>query len=189
MQVAWLRFAGRCRLFLRGKTASNTAAPGEDLLASIGAIEDARSYQFLERSAFTNARRVRTMWRRGLHAKGGIHEPERRSRSPPARLCDSTQARPSKMPSIHRRRRGLPGRRLHHRGNPRCGSKLPLDALWRLFLGNAAFAQAGQKIASNRLWSTADLPHLRASSGTIRLTRETVGGGRAQMPRRWFGSI
>src|SRR5262249_48573304 len=29
--------------------------------------------------------------RRGLHAKGGIHKPERRSRSPPARLCDSTQ--------------------------------------------------------------------------------------------------
>src|SRR5882724_1648603 len=67
------------------------------------------------------------------------------SRSQPARLCDSTQARPSKMPSIHRLRRGLPGRRLHHQRNPRCGSKLPLDALWRLFLGHSAFAQAGQK--------------------------------------------
>jgi hypothetical protein len=54
------RLPGHCRLFLRGKTSSNTAAPGEDLLASIGAIEDARSYQFLERSAFSNARRLRT---------------------------------------------------------------------------------------------------------------------------------
>jgi hypothetical protein len=56
---------GRCRLFLRGKTASNTSAPGEHLLASIGATEDARPYQFLERSAFGNARRVRTGYRFG----------------------------------------------------------------------------------------------------------------------------
>jgi len=49
---------GRCRLFLRGKTASNTAAPGEHLLASIGATEDAGLYQFLERSAFGS--RLRT---------------------------------------------------------------------------------------------------------------------------------
>jgi hypothetical protein len=69
-----------------------------------------------------------SMWRRGPHARGGIHKPERPSRSQPARQCGSTQARPSKMPSIRRLRRRLPGRSLHHQRNPRCGSKLPLDA-------------------------------------------------------------
>jgi DNA-binding protein HU-beta len=33
------------------------------------------------------------------------------------------QARPSKMPSIRRLRRRLPGRSLHHQRNPRCESK------------------------------------------------------------------
>jgi hypothetical protein len=56
----------------------------------------------------------------------------------------SAQARPPKMPSIHPHRTGLAGSRLHHQRNPRCGSKLPLDALWRLFLGHSAFAQARQ---------------------------------------------
>ena len=37
------------------------------------------------------------------------------------------QARPSKMPSIRRLRRRLPGRSLHHQRNPRCESKRPLD--------------------------------------------------------------
>src|SRR6266404_417250 len=97
-----------------------------------------------------------SMWRRGLHAKGGIHKPERPSRSQPARQCGSTQARQSKMLSIHRLRKGPPGRRLHHERNPRCGSKLPLDPLWRLFLGDSAFAQASQKTRFdlNRVWLT-----------------------------------
>jgi len=38
----------------------------------------------------------------------------------------STQARPSKRPSIRRLRRGLPGRRRNQR-NPPCGGKRPLD--------------------------------------------------------------
>src|ERR1700720_3944420 len=41
-----------------------------------------------------------SMWRRGPHARGGIDKPERPSRSQPARQCGSTQARPSKMPSV-----------------------------------------------------------------------------------------
>jgi hypothetical protein len=68
-----------------------------------------------------------SMWRRGPRARGGIHKPEKPSRSQPARPCGSTQARPSKMPSIRRLRRRLPGRSLHHQRNPRCGSKRPLD--------------------------------------------------------------
>ncbi len=59
--------------------------------------------------------------------KGGIHKPERPSRSQPARQCGSTPARPSKMPSIRRLRRRLLGRSLHHQRNPQCGSKRPLD--------------------------------------------------------------
>ena len=70
-----------------------------------------------------------SMWRRGLHAKGGIHKLARPSKSQPARQCSSAQARPSKMPSIRRLRRGPRGRRLHHQRNPRCGSKRPID-LW-----------------------------------------------------------
>jgi hypothetical protein len=65
----------------------------------------------------------RGMWRGGPHARGGIHEPGRASKSRPARLCDSTQARPLKMPSIRRLRRRPPGRSLHHQRNPWCGSK------------------------------------------------------------------
>jgi hypothetical protein len=57
-------------------------------------------------------------WRRGLHARGEIHKPERPSKSQPARQCGSTQARPSKMSSIRQLRRRLPGRRLHHQRNP-----------------------------------------------------------------------
>jgi hypothetical protein len=56
---------------------------------------------------------------RGPHARGGIHKPERPSRSQPARQCGSTLARPSKMPSIRRLRRRLLGRSLHHQRNPR----------------------------------------------------------------------
>src|ERR1700724_694100 len=44
-----------------------------------------------------------------------------------AKQCGSTQARLSKMPSIRRLRRGLPGRRLRHQRNPWCESKRPLD--------------------------------------------------------------
>ena len=62
-----------------------------------------------------------------------------------SKLCDSTQARPSKMPSIHRHRRGLPGRRLHHQGNPRCESKLSRDALWRA--KHQGFATGGLQFA------------------------------------------
>ena len=63
--------------------------------------------------------------------------------------------------------KGAPGRRLHHQRNPRCGSKLPLDALWHLFLGHSAFAQACQK---NRFESRMvdggiqNLPHLHAAA-------------------------
>src|SRR5712675_2762606 len=64
-----------------------------------------------------------SMWRRGPHARGEIHEPGRASKSRPARRCDSTQARPSKMPSIRRLRRRAPGRSLYHQRNPWCGSK------------------------------------------------------------------
>src|SRR5580692_5997133 len=69
-----------------------------------------------------------SMWRRAPHARGGIHKPERASKSQPARQCDSTQVRPAKMPSIRRLRRGLAGRSLHlHQRNPRRGSKHPLE--------------------------------------------------------------
>src|SRR5580692_2990479 len=59
-----------------------------------------------------------SMWRRGLHARGGIRKPARPSKSQPAKQCGSTQPRPSKMPSIRRLRRGLPGRRRPHQRNP-----------------------------------------------------------------------
>jgi nucleoid DNA-binding protein len=59
--------------------------------------------------------------------EGRNPQPERPSRSQPARQCGSTPARPSKMPSIRRLRRRLLGRSLHHQRNPRCGSKRPLD--------------------------------------------------------------
>jgi hypothetical protein len=68
-----------------------------------------------------------SMWRRGPHVRGGIHKRERPSKSQPARQCGSTQARPSKMPSIRRLRRHPPGRRLHHQRDLRHGSKRPLD--------------------------------------------------------------
>ena len=122
-------------------TELNQAAVGQAVKAVVNAISMPSSPGM--RSVSPDL--ASSMWRRGLHAKGGIHGPERRFRSPLARLCDSTQARPSKMPSIHRHRRGLPGRRLHHQGNPRCGSKFPLDALWQIFLGHSAFAHACQK--------------------------------------------
>jgi hypothetical protein len=41
------------------------------------------------------------MWRHGLRATGGIHKPGRVLKFRPARLCGSTQGRPSKMPSTH----------------------------------------------------------------------------------------
>jgi hypothetical protein len=49
---------GRCRVFLRSKTASNSTAPDEHLPASIEPNEDAGLYQFLERPAFGDARRL-----------------------------------------------------------------------------------------------------------------------------------
>ena len=50
------------------------------------------------------------MWRRGLHARGGIHKPERPFKSQPAGECGSAQARPSKMLSIRRFRKELLGK-------------------------------------------------------------------------------
>ena len=68
-----------------------------------------------------------SMWRRGPHARDGIHKPEKPSKSQPARQCGSTQARLSKMPSIRLLERGLPGSSPHHERNPRSGSKRPVD--------------------------------------------------------------
>jgi hypothetical protein len=49
---------GRCRLFLRSKTASNSIAPDEHLPASTEPYEDAGRYSILERPAFGDARRL-----------------------------------------------------------------------------------------------------------------------------------
>ncbi len=50
--------------------------------------------------------------------------PAREGRNP---QTGEAQARPSKMPSIRRLGRELPGRSPHHERNPRCGGKRPLD--------------------------------------------------------------
>jgi hypothetical protein len=47
---------GRCRLFLRSKTASNSIAPDEPLPASTEPYEDAGLYTFVERPSFGDAR-------------------------------------------------------------------------------------------------------------------------------------
>ena len=103
-------------------TELNQATAGQAVKAVVNAVLDA----LLAGEAVRVSGLGVSMWRRGPHARGGIHEPERASRSQPARQCDSTQARPSKMPSIRRLRRRPPGRSLHHQRNPRCGSKRPL---------------------------------------------------------------
>src|SRR5262245_33402284 len=87
-----------------------------------------------------------SMWRRGRHAKGGIHKPERPSRSQPARQCDSTQARPSKIPSQSTDSEdGSPEEDCTTKEIREAEVNFSLDALWRLFLGNSAFAQASEK--------------------------------------------
>ena len=69
-----------------------------------------------------------SMWRRGLHARGGIHKAERPSKSRPARQYGSAQARPSRTRSIRRLQSRLPGRRLHHQRDPQRRSKPSLAA-------------------------------------------------------------
>src|SRR6266487_3680299 len=49
---------GRCRLFLRSKTASNSRAPDEPLPASTEVYEDAGLHRFLEGPAVGNAGRL-----------------------------------------------------------------------------------------------------------------------------------
>jgi hypothetical protein len=102
-------------------TELNQAAAGHAVKAVVNAILDA----LLAGDAVRVSGLGISMWRRGPHARGGIRKPERPSRSQPARRCGSTQARPSKMPSIRRLQRRLLGTSLHHQRNPRCGSKHP----------------------------------------------------------------
>src|SRR5438105_2429565 len=102
-------------------TELNQAAAGQAVKAVVNAILDA----LVAGMRSVSPDLAFSMWRRGLHVEGGIHKPERPSRSQPARQCGSTQARPSKMLSIHRLRKGPPGGNRNHQGIPRCGSKLP----------------------------------------------------------------
>ena len=104
-------------------TQLNQAAAGQAVKAVVNAILDALVAGDAVRVSGLGIFNVAARPAR----EGGIHKPEWLSRSQPARLCDSTQARPSRMPSIHRLRRGLPGRRLYHQRNQRCGSKLPFE--------------------------------------------------------------
>jgi hypothetical protein len=77
-------------------TELNQSAAGHAVKAVVNAILDA----LLAGDAVVSPALAFSMWQRGRHARGGIHEPERASKSQPARQCGSTQARPSKMPSI-----------------------------------------------------------------------------------------
>jgi len=49
---------GRCRLFLRSKTPSNSIARDDSLAASLEEYEDAGPYRLLDRAAFGNVRRL-----------------------------------------------------------------------------------------------------------------------------------
>ena len=104
-------------------TELNQAAVGQAMKAVVNAILDAlvagEAVRVAGLGSFDVAARPAV--------RGGIHKPERPSKSQPARQCGSTQARPSRMHSIRRPRRQLPERMLHHQRNPRCGSKRPLD--------------------------------------------------------------
>ena len=104
-------------------TELNQTAAGQAVKAVVNAILDA----LVAGMRSVSPDLALSMWRRGLHARGGIRKPARPSKSQPAKQCGSTQARPSKMPSIRRPRRGLPGRRRQHQRNPQCGGKRPLD--------------------------------------------------------------
>jgi hypothetical protein len=82
------------------------------------------------------------------------------------------------MPSIHRHRRELPGRRLHHQGNPRCGSKLPRDALWRakhqgFAAGGLQFAQGCGRFLQGSLASRTGLHRSSPATSKARRAKST----------------
>ena len=81
-------------------TQLNQAAAGQAVKAVVNAILD----------ALVAGDAVRIS---GLGVFNVAARPAREGRNPQTGEGDSTQARPSKMPSIHRLGRGLPGRRLN----------------------------------------------------------------------------